>query len=430
MKPRQPAHKHGAKPGRMSSEDQEVQLPAVSLTCRACGTEHGLEAITACSRCFGPLDPVYDWDLLRATVTRERFAAGPPNIWRYADLLPVEPPEQHRLPAGLTPLVSADRLADELGLGELWLKLDTANPTHSFKDRVVAVAAAKAQEFGFSTLSCSSTGNLAGAVAARAAAEGLDAAVFCPADLEPEKLASAGAYGARIYAVNGHYDACSRLTVELSFELPWGFVNVNLRSYYAEGSKTIAYEIAEQLGWHAPDAIAIPIASGALYHKVGQGFSELQELGLLDGTTPRLYGGQAAGCQPVATAFAEGARVKPVRPDSIARSLAIGSPADGDFAVATAHETGGAIYSVPEDLIGDNMAYLAQTTGVFGETATGVTLGALRQAIEAGHLGRDSRVVLLVTGDGLKTPGPVSFTHNPIPIEADADAFVEDVLPV
>ena len=219
--------------------------------------------------------------------------------------------------------------------------------------------------------------------------------------------------------------------MELSFELPWGFVNVNLRSYYAEGSKTIAYEIAEQLGWQAPDAIAIPIASGALFHKVGQGFSELRALDLLDGTTtPRLYGGQAEGCQPVATAFVEGGRVKPVRPNSIARSLAIGSPADGDFAVATAHETGGAIYAVPEDAIGDNMAYLAQTTGVFGETATGVTLGALRQAVAAGHLGRDSRVVLLVTGDGLKTPGPVGFTHNPIPIEADADAFVEDVLAV
>jgi threonine synthase len=409
----------------MSSDYQEVRMPALSLSCRACGTEHGLEAITACSRCFGPLDPVYDWDLLRATVTRERFASGPPNIWRYADLLPVAAPKQHRLPAGLTPLVSADRLAEELGIGELWLKLDTANPTHSFKDRVVAVAAVKAQEFGFKTLSCSSTGNLAGAVAARAAAEGLEAAVFCPADLEPEKLASAGAYGARIYAVNGHYDNCSRLSVELSFELPWGFVNVNLRSYYAEGSKTIAYELAEQLGWETPDAIVIPVASGALFHKVGQGFDELRELGLVDGPTPRLLGGQAAGCPPVATAFATGEKVKPVRPDSIARSLAIGSPADGDYAVATARATDGAIYEVAEDAIGENMAYLAQTTGVFGETATGVTLGALRQAVDEGRLGRDSRVVLLVTGDGLKTPGPVAHTHNPIPIEADADAFVD-----
>ena len=276
----------------------------------------------------------------------------------------------------------APRLAEELGIGELWLKLDTANPTHSFKDRVVAVAARKAQELGLETLSCSSTGNLAGAVAARAAAEGLGAAVFVPADLEPEKLAAAAVYGPTIYAVNGNYDHCSRLSVELSFELPWGFVNVNLRSYYAEGSKTLAYEIAEQLGWTTPDLVAIPIASGALFHKVGQGFSELRALGLVDAPAPVLVGGQAEGCRPVATAFHERSPVRPVRPDTVARSLAIGNPADGDFAVATARETGGAIHAVDEDEIGENMALLAATTGVFGETATGVTLGALEQAVE------------------------------------------------
>jgi threonine synthase len=324
--------------------------------------------------------------------------------------------------------VPAPRLAEELGVGELWLKLDTANPTHSFKDRVVAVAARKAQELGLTTLSCSSTGNLAGAVAARAAAEGLDAAVFVPADLEPEKLAAAAVYGPRIYAVNGTYDHCSRLSVELSFELPWGFVNVNLRSYYAEGSKTLAYEVAEQLGWSAPDMIAIPIASGALFHKVGQGFSELRSLGLVDGTGPLLVGGQAVGCSPVATAFQAQHRVQPVRPDTIARSLAIGNPADGDFAVATARETGGAIHAVEEDEIGENMALLASTTGVFGETATGVTLGALRTAIDDGLAGPSSRVVLLVTGDGLKTPQAVAHTYSPIPIEADADVFVDEVL--
>ena len=361
-------------------------------------------------------------------MSRERIAAGPQSIWRYADLLPVAAPPEQRLAPGMTPLQPAPRLAAELGIGELWLKLDTANPTHSFKDRVVAVAARKAQELGLETLSCSSTGNLAGAVAARAAAEGLEAAVFVPADLEPEKLLAAAAYGPTIYAVNGHYDHCSRLSVELSFELPWGFVNVNLRSYYAEGSKTIAYEIAEQLGWETPDAIAIPVASGALFHKVGQGFDELQTLGLVDGRAPRLFGGQAEGCRPVATAFETGARVKPVRPDSIARSLAIGNPADGDFAVSTARATGGAIYAVAEEAIGENMALLAQTTGVFGETATGVTLGALRAAVDAGELSRRSRVVLLVTGDGLKTPGPVAHTYDPVLIEADADAFVDEVL--
>jgi threonine synthase len=402
-------------------------VSAISLSCRVCSTEHPLEAIGSCSRCFGPLDPVYDWDLLRTTLTRERLAAGPASIWRYADVLPVEAPAEPRLAPGFTPLVPAPRLAEEIGVGELWLKLDTANPTHSFKDRVVAVAARKAQELGLTTLSCSSTGNLAGAVAARAAAEGMDAAVFVPADLEPEKLASAAAYGPTIYAVDGHYDHCSRLSVELSFELEWGFVNVNLRSYYAEGSKTLAYEVAEQLGWRAPDVVAIPIASGALFHKVGQGFSELRSLGLLDGPAPRQVGGQAEGCSPVAAAFRDGTPVTPVRPDSIARSLAIGNPADGDFAVVTARESGGAVHAVAEDAVGENMALLARTTGVFGETATGVTLGALRAAVETGEVGRTDRVVLLVTGDGLKTLGPVSFTYAPVHIAADADAFLDEL---
>jgi len=403
-------------------------MPALSLSCRSCATEHPLEATGSCSRCFGPLDPVYDWDLLGARVTRERLAAGPASIWRYADLLPVSAPVEARLAPGWTPLVPAPRLAEELGVAELWLRLDTANPTHSFKDRVVAVAARKAQELGFETLSCSSTGNLAGAVAARAAAEGMEAAVFVPADLEPEKLAAAAVYGPTIYAVNGTYDHCSRLSVELSFELPWGFVNVNLRSYYAEGSKTLAYEVAEQLGWRLPDVVAIPIASGALYHKVGQGFAELRALGLVEGPVPMLIGGQAEGCQPVATAFRDRAPVRPVRPDTVARSLAIGSPADGDFAVATARETGGSIHAVAEEAVGQNMVLLAQTSGVFGETATGVTLGALRAAVADGSVGRSSRVVLLVTGDGLKTPGPVAHTYAPVQIEADADVFVEEVI--
>ncbi len=403
-------------------------MSALSLSCRVCATEHPLEAVGTCSRCFGPLDPVYDWDALRTTVTRESLAAGPPSIWRYADLLPVSAPSEPRLSPGFTPLVPAPRLAAELGVGELWLKLDTANPTHSFKDRVVAVAAQKAIELGFGTLSCSSTGNLAGAVAARAAAEGLEAAVFCPADLEPEKLAAAAVYGPTIYAVDGTYDHCSRLSVELSFELDWGFVNVNLRSYYGEGSKTLAYELAEQLGWTAPDVVAIPIASGALFHKVGQGFEELQALGLLDGPAPRQVGGQAEGCEPVARAFREGARVQPVRPDSIARSLAIGNPADGDFAVATARRTGGSIHAIAEEAVGENMALLARTTGVFGETAAGVTLGALRAAVAAGEVGAADRVVLLVTGDGLKTPQAVAHTFAPVHIAADAEVFLEDVL--
>jgi threonine synthase len=402
-------------------------MPATSLRCRACSSEHELGHVGTCSRCFGPLDPVYDLERLRSEPVRERIEAGPPSLWRYADLLPVEVPSEQRLAPGLTPLVTAPRLAEALGLGDLRLKLDTANPTHSFKDRVVAVAAAKAQELGLSTIACSSTGNLAGAVAARAAAEGLEAAVFCPADLEPEKLASAAVYGATIYAVEGTYDACSRLTVELSFELDWGFVNVGLRSYYAEGSKTLAFELAEQLGWRLPDVVVCPIASGALFHKLHQGFEQLHALGLVDGPLPRLVGGQAAGCAPVATAFATGERVVPVRPDTVARSLAIGSPSDGDYAAGSARATGGAVHVVPEDEVGANMALLAETTGVFGETAAGVTLGALREAIGRGEVGEDELVVLLVTGDGLKTPAPAAAAREPriVPIPADADAVLD-----
>ena len=400
-------------------------MPAVALRCRVCEREQALAAVGVCSACFGPLDPVYDWDVVRETFTREAIAGGPASIWRYAPLLPVEAPPEPRLAPGFTPLFEAPRLASALGVGELHLKLDTANPTHSFKDRVVAVACQKALDVGATTLACSSTGNLANAVAARAAAEGIEAAVLCPADLEPEKLQATAVYGATIYAVSGSYDDCSRLSVELSFELDWAFVNVSLRSYYAEGSKTLAFEIAEQLGWRLPDAVAAPIASGAMFSKVHQGFFELRELGLVEGEAPRLYGGQAAGCAPVATAFAEERTVQPIRPDTICRSLAIGNPADGNLAVSTASTSGGAIYAVAEEEIGSNMALLAETSGVFGETAAGVTLGALREAVRRGELGEADTVVLLVTGDGLKTPQPVADRVQPILVEADGDALLE-----
>jgi len=400
-------------------------VPATALRCRVCETPYPLDPIGVCSKCFGPLEPVYDRDEQRRTVTRASIEAGPRSIWRYAGLLPVAPPAEQRLPPGWTPLVRAQRLEEALGLGELWLKLDTANPTHSFKDRVVAVAAAKAVELGRTTLSCSSTGNLANAVAARAAAEGLEAVVLCPADLEPEKLVATSIYGAKIIAIDGSYDDCSRLSVELSFELDWAFVNVGLRAYYAEGSKTLAFEIAEQLGWELPDAVIAPIASGAMFSKVHQGFGELLELGLVDGARPRLVGGQAEGCSPVATAFADGAKVKPVRPSTIARSLAIGSPADGDLAVSVARASGGSVHAVQEDEIADNIALLAETTGVFGETAPGVTLGALRAAVQSGELGGNDRVVLLVTGDGLKTPGVVADRFEHTRVQPDADQILE-----
>jgi threonine synthase len=412
------------------SSEKEVVVSAVptycqALRCRACEAEYPLDPIGVCARCFGPLEPVYDTEGLRRDLSRESIEAGPPSLWRYAPLLPVAPPAEQRLAPGLTPLVTAPRLAAALGIETLYLKLDTANPTHSFKDRVVAVACAKALEQGATTLACSSTGNLANAVAARAAAEGIDAAVLCPASLEPEKLTATAVYGATIYAVDGSYDDCSRLSVELSFELDWAFVNVGLRSYYAEGSKTLGFEIAEQLGWALPDAVVAPIASGAMFSKVHQGFHELRQLGLVDGDAPRLFGGQAAGCAPVASAFAEDRKVTPLRPDTVARSLAIGNPADGDLAVATARTSGGAIHAVAEDEVGENMALLAETTGVFGETAAGVTLGALRRAVASGAIGERDTVVLLVTGDGLKTPQPVADRLRPVEVEADADALLE-----
>lgn len=402
-------------------------MAPTNLRCRNCGGEHDLDGTGTCPACWGPLEPVYDLDELRPRLTREAISAGPPSLWRYGPLLPVETPAEPRLAPGLTPLVGAPRLAEALGLRELYLKLDTANPTHSFKDRVVAVACAKAQELGLGTLACSSTGNLAGAVAARAAAEGLGAAVFVPAGLEREKVVSAAAYGATIYEVRGSYDDCSRLTVELSFELPWAFVNVGLRSYYAEGSKTVAYEVAEQLGWRLPDVVVCPVASGSLFSKVHQGFGDFLELGLADGPRPRLLGAQAAGCSPVAAAFEEERKVTPVKPRSTASSLAIGNPADGDHAIAAARSSGGAIYAVAEDEIGANMALLAERSGVFGEAAAGICLGALREAIGEGSVTADDCVVLLVTGDGLKTPGPVAERVATVEIEADADALLEQL---
>jgi threonine synthase len=402
-------------------------VPAEALSCRACQRDYPLEAMAVCPDCHEHLMPRYDLERLRRDLTREAIAAGPPSLWRYAPLLPVTAPAEPALAPGLTPLVPAPRLAKALGAREVYLKLDTANPTHSFKDRVAAVAAAKAREFGFEVLACASTGNLANAVAARAAAEGLAAAVFCPADLEPEKFITTAVCGATLYAVDGTYDDCSRLAHTLSSQLPWAFVNVNLRPYYAEGSKTLAYEVAEQLGWTFPDVVVSSIASGAMFTKVGQGFGELAALGLVDGQPPRLYGGQAAGCAPVAQAFAANRPVEAVRPQTLALSLAIGNPGSGNLAVAAARQADGAIYAVPEEAIGANMAMLAELTGVFGETAAGVVVGAARIAAAEGRIGPRDRVVLLVTGDGLKTPGPVTDRLKPFHIAATPEAVLATI---
>ncbi len=397
-----------------------------SLRCRICESEYPAVASGVCVRCFGPLEPVYDWERIAATVSREQIEAGPRSLWRYQALLPADPPPDAASGPGWTPLVPAPRLAEAVGVGEVWLKLDHANPTHSFKDRVVAVAAAKARELGSDTLACASTGNLGNAVAARAAASGLRSVVLYPEGVEPEKLVATAVYGGELFSVRGTYDDCSRLIVELAGELDWAFVNVNLRAYYAEGSKTLAFEIAEQLGWELPDAVVSPVASGSLLTKLWQGFGQLARLELVEDRLPRIFGGQAAGCAPVADAFAEERAVTPVRPATVARSLAIGAPADGDLAVATARASGGAIYSVAEDGVGPCMALLAATSGVFGETAAGVTVGALQAAVSNGRLGAGDRVVLLVTGSGLKTPDAVE-TAAGIPIDADVDELLAEL---
>jgi threonine synthase len=397
------------------------------LRCRVCSAEYPAAPTGICTHCWGPLEPVYDWDELARTVTRESIAAGPRSLWRYAALLPVDPPADAASGAGFTPLVAAPRLASAIGVGELYLKLDLSNPTHSFKDRVVAIAAATAQEFGFDTLSATSTGNLANAVAARAAATGMRALIFCPAGLELEKLRATTVYGATIFAVNGSYDDCSRLVSELAGEVEWGIVNVNLRSYYSEGSKTLAFEISEQLGWQTPDAVVAPIGSGSMYTKIWKGFNQFKQLELVDGELPRMFGGQAEGCAPVANAFAEGGRVTPVRPQTIASSIAIGNPADGDLVVEIAGASGGAILAVPEDEVGPNISLLAETAGIFGEGATGVAVGALCAAVARGELGEDDRVVLLVTGTGLKTPQLAEASGAIVEVEPDVDALLDEL---
>ncbi|MSO45039.1 MAG: threonine synthase [Thermoleophilia bacterium] len=405
---------------------------ARGLRCKECGEEMALGAWYACEFCFGPLEVVYDQDYLAAHVTRESIAAGPPSMWRYAELLPCAPEDPTAgLQVGLSPLMRAPRLAERLGLNDVWVKNETANPTHSFKDRVVSVAMQKARELGYEVAACASTGNLAQSVAAHAAAAGMQSFVFVPADLEPQKIVATGIYGCTLIAVDGTYDDVNRLCMELAADRPWAFVNVNVRPYYSEGSKTLAYETAEQLGWTLPDRCIVPIASGSLYTKIHRGFHELLDLGLVSGTVPTMNGAQAIGCGPVAAAFADGLDfVAPVRPDTIAKSLAIGNPADGVFALDVARETGGSIDAVSEQEITDGVAMLAETTGIFTETAGGVTTAVLARLAREGRIGPNERVVLCITGDGLKTIDAVADRVQPItiaPTVADFEAAVSAV---
>ena len=397
-----------------------------ALKCKECQTEYPLEARYVCERCFGPLEVAYTRDAaVDVSGLRRRIQAGPQTIWRYADFLPLAQVPRNPLPTGCTPLVRADRLAERLGLEQVWVKNDTANPTHSFKDRVVSVALARAQELGYQVVACASTGNLAGAVAAHAAAAGLESYVFIPADLEEQKVLATGVYGTRLVAVRGSYDDVNRLCTELAGEHEWAFVNVNLRPYYAEGSKTIAFEIAEQLGWELPDRVVCPVASGSLFTKIARGFEEWTELGLLDGELPTFNGAQAAGCSPVASAFAAGDETcRPVRrPDTIAKSLAIGNPADGPYALELARRTSGAIDAVTDEEIRDGVRLLAETTGIFTETAGGVTTAVLAKLAERGDIGRDERVVVVITGDGLKTLDIARGTFETYAIEPSLEAF-------
>ncbi|MCL4421625.1 MAG: threonine synthase [Actinobacteria bacterium] len=376
------------------------------LRCRECGRTYPAEALHVCDFCFGPLEVDYDYEAIAAHITPESIAAGPRTIWRYADLLPVNERAPVDLGAGFTPLVRADRLAAELGLGELWIKDDTANPTGSFKDRVVSVALTKARQLGFKVAACASTGNLANAVAAHAARAGMSSIVFIPYDLETAKIVTTAVYGGQLVAVQGNYDDVNRLCAELTSERPtWAFVNVNIRTYYAEGSKTLAFEIAEQLGWDAPDHVVVPVASGSQLTKVKKGFQELVRVGLLpEGSQVRISGAQATGCSPVATAFAEGSdHVRPVKPSTIAKSLAIGNPADGWYALKAVRESGGSFAAVTDDEVIEGIRLLARTEGIFAETAGGVTIASLVKLVSEGVVRPDERVVALVTGHGLKT---------------------------
>ena len=403
------------------------------LRCRECARTYPTEALHVCEWCFGPLEVVYDYDAVAATISPARIAAGPQTIWRYADLLPASPTGAVDLGAGFTPLVRADRLAAELGLGELWIKNDTLNPTGSFKDRVVSVALTKARELGFKVASCASTGNLAHSVAAHAARAGMQSVVFIPSDLEPAKVVTTAVFGAHVVAVDGNYDDVNRLCAELAGEHDdWAFVNINIRTYYAEGSKTLAFEVAEQLGWRVPDHVVVPVGSGSQLCKIAKGFDELARVGLVaPGGGPagaervRVSGAQAVGCAPVATAFAEGSDyVRPVKPTTIAKSIAIGNPADGVYALDVVRASGGAVESATDDEVIEAIRLLARTEGIFAETAGGVTIAVLAKLAASGVIRPDEQVVAMVTGNGMKTLDAVAPTCGPtMTIAPNIDAF-------
>lgn len=413
----------------MTATDSKIrssQSAFEALKCKECGAEYEPKATHVCELCFGPLEVKYDYDWLRKTVTRETIQAGPNSIWRYRPFLPVETDNVIDVGTGMTPLLQANRLARRLGLKKLYIKNDAVNmPTLSFKDRVVSVALSRARELGFTTVSCASTGNLANSTAAIAAHAGLDCCVFIPSDLEAGKVLGTLIYSPTVMSVHGNYDQVNRLCSEVANTHGWGFVNINLRPYYSEGSKTLGYEVIEQLGWELPDHIVAPLASGSLFTKIYKGFQEFVEVGLVDQKAVRFSGAQAEGCSPIAKAFQEGRDfISPVKPNTIAKSLAIGNPADGVYAVDIARKTNGNIESVNDAEIIDGIKLLAETEGIFTETAGGTTIAVLKKLVEAGKIDPDETTVVYITGNGLKTQEAVQgYIGEPFTIEPKLDSF-------
>ncbi|MFQ5585407.1 MAG: threonine synthase [Thermodesulfobacteriota bacterium] len=396
------------------------------LKCRECGKGYPKEALHVCEFCFGPLEVVYDYDAIKKLISREVIEERAPNMWRYRELLPLDSDPTIGLDVGYTPLVRASNLARALGVEELYIKNDAVNhPTLSFKDRVVAIAISKAREFGFKIVACASTGNLANSVAANAAACGMESYVFIPADLERTKILGTLVYGSKVVGIKGAYDEVNRLCSEIAGKYGWAFVNINIRPYYAEGSKAFGYEIAEQMGWRLPRHIVVPMAGGSLITKIGKAFSEMEKLGFVEGNDTRVYGAQAAGCAPIVNAVKEGEElIKPVRPNTIAKSLAIGNPADGYYSVKTIRESGGWAEDVTDEEIISAMKLLAETEGIFAETAGGVTLGVTKKLIEQGRIPKDESIVVSITGNGLKTQEALyGELPEPAVIEANINEF-------
>ncbi len=399
------------------------------LKCRECGAVVPIGPVYVCEECYGPLEVIYDYDEIRKQMSRESIANGPRSIWRYLPLLPVSEDCIVTLHEGYTPLVPAPRLGKELGLNNLWIKNDAVNPTYSFKDRVVACAVSRAKEFGFETVSCASTGNLGCSVAAFGGISGMKPVVFIPWDLEPSKIVGIGSYSPTLIAVEGTYDDVNRLCAEISATKKWAFVNINLRPFYSEGSKTLAYEVAEQLGWRAPDHVVVPIASGSLLCKIYKGLHEFETLGLIGPVKTRVSGAQGAGCSPVATAFAQGKdEIVPVKPNTIAKSLAIGNPADGPYALDIIRKTGGSAAGISDEDIVAAMKLLARTEGIFTETAGGATIGALTKLAREGKIGKDELTVAYITGNGYKTQEAIIPSLSKPPVIKPTVKDVEAVL--